>query len=246
MKKKISVLSASILFASTSNAAITSGSLYTEDSSAIAVLVGTNGSYVFDLGVSSRYFLDGGGGYIDVSAGFAPVGTLQGYAVFGSLACDSNCIGGIGYVDPGFGYLSLSSSPNPLAQADGFSVVVAINTYIDTVSSGGFFGIGTLAHLGNVALLASLADLIQAPASATSVYRVAEGLAPANDDPTFYPEQITMGQLNGLDGGTLFVNCSGLIGGSNCTELGTVVPIPATAWLFGSALLGLGAFRRHI
>lgn len=47
--------------------------------------------------------------------------------------------------------------------------------------------------------------------------------------------------LNGLNG-QLEGNYSG---SAFAAKIGTVVPVPAAAWLFGSALIGLGSLRRH-
>lgn len=87
MKKKISHLAASVLFASSAGAVITTGSA-TSDSSTIVLLNGDLGFYIYDSGLTSREVLNGQSFSLDISQGLVVVGDLSGYMMFGTLTCD--------------------------------------------------------------------------------------------------------------------------------------------------------------
>ena len=86
IKKQLSILAGSVLLASGANAAITN-SVGDAGSSVLAVLVGTNGSYVFDAGISAEDLASGTGFSIDVSSA-AGIGTINSFAVFGITWCN--------------------------------------------------------------------------------------------------------------------------------------------------------------
>lgn len=229
MKKQLSILAGSVLLASSANAALTD-----TDSAAVLVLVGANGSFAYDTGLTSGQLAGGQGFSLDVSAGLGSVGALSGYALFGTLACDDPaCAGTNGYADAGLGFVAASNAGVSIGSGDVSSTLQAIDNYINFLAGGGFgaqangtFGdADTQAALVNNGLIVNgVNQLFTSTESDTN-----NDLSPSGPIPIVDPG----GALEGvyLDGNTF-----------NVTN--AAIPVPAAAWLFGSALVGLGVVRR--
>ena len=233
MKKQLSILAGSVLLASSAQAAITAGDAAT-DSSAILVLTGSLGSFVVDTGISAGDLATGTGFSVSIAGADAAVGGITGYALFGALAADGGTAA-LGYADAGFGYVAAGGA-NPLLAGDLQGLNDQINTYIGNTSAGGFFAAGTLQNLPNNTWAAAN-TLVQNAGDVTQIFTSTE-TAVSTDGVVSGPIDI-LGPNAAVEGAYIGAGDT-----FNVTNEQTVIPVPAAAWLFGSALVGLGVVRR--
>ena len=239
MKKKISVLSASILIATSAKASITSGSL-TQDSSAILVLAGDQGRYVYDTTLSAGDIANGVAFSLDISNGLAAIGSFSGYTLLGTLGCDNvNCVGGLGYSDAGLGFV-YSGSPKTFSAGEGHDIWQAINQNIDSISESGLlppigilFGIIDPDPQSNPI---TLLDAYVEPAEDGEISFSAETSLSNSYGGSSVSQYTNVGIENGF-----FLACNS----SGACPVVNEVPVPAAAWLFGSALIGLLVSSRN-
>ena len=226
IKKQLSILAGSVLLASGANAAITN-SVGDAGSSVLAVLVGTNGSYVFDAGISAEDLASGTGFSLDVSSA-AGIGTINSFAVFGITGA-TNPDGAVNaYADIGYGVVSAGAS-NTSQDATGVANgAQQVRTYIAAVGAGGFQADGSGGDLDS-ATASSFWSLLQASGSVAGVTWTRENASNGVDS--------TLVEITSPSG-------SGGVSYDGTTLSASAVPVPAAAWLFGSALLGLGVVRR--
>jgi len=223
IKKQLSILAGSVLLASGANAAITN-SVGDAGSSVLAVLVGTNGSYVFDAGITADQLSSGIGFSIDTSAA-TTIGTIVDFAVFGITSGTEGNGGVNGYSDAGFGVVSAGASNGAISDEFGvFSAVSQVRDYFNAVGTGGVQADGTAGDLDSPAATAASALGLLIDASTTTGISWLQETSGGGADLS-----AVTGPVASLVGSELSV---------------AAVPVPAAAWLFGSALLGLGVVRR--
>ena len=221
IKKQLSILAGSVLLASGANAAITN-SVGDAGSSVLAVLVGTNGSYVFDAGITADQLSSGIGFSIDTSAA-TTIGTIVDFAVFGITSGTEGNGGVNGYSDAGFGVVSAGASNGAISDEFGvFSAVSQVRDYFNAVGTGGVQADGSAGDLDEATAASALGLLIDA-STTTGISWLQETSGGGAD------LSAVTGPVASLVGSELSV---------------AAVPVPAAAWLFGSALLGLGVVRR--
>jgi len=221
IKKKLGLLAGSVMVATSANAAIDLG---TEGALAIFNTAGA-GSYIQALGVSGNDLSTGSAFTIDVTAASAALGgTIESFAVLG--LADATCSGlacynysEFIYVSGGGGLVYTGGDQAASTNLAAFNAVGNIQAFLDNAN----FGANGEGSLGD---------------------------ADANGFSNSYLVSGTSGlgfnqQLAGLNGSTIFscVCVDAGISGSIFSNA-SAVPVPAAAWLFGSALLGLGVVRR--
>ena len=244
MKKQLSILAGSVLLASSANAAITPANIDTSfggvstGSSAILVLLSGAGSYVFDTGISADDLSSGTGFSLDVSSALGDLGSIDHYAVIGITSGVTSFDydpGVYDYVDAGLGVVYAGSAAGTVTP-NGSNLNTYLNNlanYITTVQAGGFFANGLAGDfdeepnvLGTQIIASGLTGSVFWQQSGPS-----RGAAPTQGE-------VTITAPLGLEG----VNLTGTQ--FTVEAAGTVIPVPAAAWLFGSALVGLGVVRR--
>ena len=234
MKKQLSILAGSILLASSAQAAITASSGVGVDSSVVLVLEGASGdSFVIDTGIDAGQLAAGQGfSAIDLSTAIGAVGAIQEWALFGVLGgTDSSSYdSSIGYyaTDSGVVYGGTAAAPTVLA-----NVLVdrdALNDWIGSTSEGvqAGFPADLNANAFEAAFGGSTGLLNSAATGLVYAYRTSGNSVVDITGPNDAVEGIS------FDGASFAVT----------NEQQTVIPVPAAAWLFGSALVSLGVVRR--
>jgi hypothetical protein len=221
IKKKLGLLAGSVMVATSANAAIDLG---TEGALAIFNTAGA-GTFIQALGVSGTDLSTGTAFSIDVAAASAALGgTIDSFAVLG--LADATCTG-LGcynysetlYVSGGGGLVYTAGAAASTTNLAAFNAVNAIQSYLD-VASFGLNNEGTAGDAdGN-----GFANTYLTSGTASLGFNVQN--AGASSSSTYG----TVGEDAAITGST-FSNAA-------------AVPVPAAAWLFGSALLGLGVVRR--
>lgn len=241
IKKQLGVLAGSVFLASSVSAAIVVGDGDTGGSSAVLVLGNATGSYVIDTGLTADQLALGQGFSVDITAAQAALGgTVDVFALFGQVSGAGNAYSytSFTYASDGLGIVYAQSSAGSLvtdAQMDG--AITNLNAYLVNVLGGGFFADGTPGDLVGTSLGTTLFTVGLENGGATIA-----GLFLQTQDADGVSSQSSVNILNPA-ASTYGVYVDGT--SFNVTSLGgTVVPVPAAAWLFGSALLGLGVVRR--
>jgi len=237
IKKQLGVLAGSVLLASGAQSAIVSNNV-------LAVFVGTgDGTYIVDTGVTASDFAGGTGFTLDVSAAVAGLGgAIDSYALFGFVDLDPgtetayNYDSG-SYVDVGAGLVYASSAPSALGQLSLTNSVAALQAYLDEAN----FGLnndGTLADAdANTNIDLNALNVLAGAAGTRQVWTQVNTFTGANGD----LQQVTLTTpTSALED----VNLIGSDFTAHALGGGPVIPVPAAAWLFGSALVGLGVVRR--
>lgn len=241
IKKKLGVLAGAVLLASTAQAAFDQGDavLYAWDST-------NDDTYFVDLGVTAA---DLGSAVVNITdAGLAAwLGTHSGaqWTILGTQN-DATPVGGppaIGKSVLNTGVVSTSTSGVAVAATSGDAIVqaAAINVLIaDAQAESG--GLTSFEQLGTDPAAANSSDasagftnsLNAFGASASIFYNQASPADGAQQSAASVTTQL--GAINNatVTGGLIQVNFSEV-----------VVPVPAAAWLFGSALAGLTVVRRR-
>jgi len=237
IKKQLSVLAGSVLVAAGANAAIVGGASGVDSSAILVLNTAGQGSYVYDTGITAGDLASGTGFSIDISAGIAALGgSVDAFAVFGTLGGTSNVYSyaaGYNYVDVNGGVVYTSTAPS----ADQVNLSLLNNTnavrdYINSVAAGGLFADGNPGDL-DAEVINSVFGLLTGSGLVANVYT--QTLL-AGEDATGSTQLV---EITSPAGSQLGAYLDGPTG--NATS---AVPVPAAAWLFGSALLGLGVVRR--
>lgn len=228
MKKQLSILAGSVLLASSAQALMTSN--------AVAVLTNTGGgTFIIDTGVSADALAAGTGFTLDVSSAVASLGSIDSYGVFGLLTPTATGLYNYdsgSYVDVGAGvvYASGDGGPLTLSQNDVVGATSGVSTYL-TNASFGFNADGTPGDADAIAFITTgFGGLLIAAGDSASIFTQDSDFTGAGS----LPEEVVITSPAGLEG----VNLVG------STLSVAAVPVPAAAWLFGSALVGLGVVRR--
>lgn len=230
IKKQLGVLAGSVMLAASSQAAI--------DISAGQVLVVFNelgnGSY-FELvgGVTADSVVGGAGFSVDLTSALgSPLTSITSFAVIGiaSAGADGTAPASafpnynydeFTYVETGGGLL-FSGTTAPTTNLQAQNKIFAVNSFLANANLG-YNGEGSLGDFDAFAIVADLAV-----AGPTSVLTLNS------------QRDVGAATVPTVLGGTLELSPTSLTFGSTAPE----VPVPAAAWLFGSALLGLGVVRR--
>lgn len=270
IKKKLGLLAASVMVASGAQAAMQSGG--GNDSSVILALTdfsGAGGSYLIDLtqqaGVTQDQ-LQGGNGFVyGLSASaqaFVAGSTDLRWAMFAIsgqegpyVGYTTTASGGYNYfydnVDPDFGIVYTSDN-TPLGVGANVTLrnqAVALNDWINAMNLAGIGGTGEIAVAngapadGDTPARETAVGGLFSTGLAQLFYEQTQAIpnnAAGATDPTLVNAITITGPSGAFQGADL------LPGAFAVTSLGgPVVPVPAAAWLFGSALLGLGVVRRR-
>ena len=224
IKKQLGLLAGSVLVASSANAAITL------DGNAVAVFntAGAGSYYQLIHGVTGDSLEAGTGFSVDVSAATAALGgTIDSFALF---AINSSELTG---AYPGYNYAEF------LYVAEGGGLVYAGDTATSTTNLKAGNDINAIAQALNFADLGANGE-----GSSGDFDALAFNSGFLNDVATslVFNQQTLTGATNAQILGAGGVDFAVEISGGNFTA--SAVPVPAAAWLFGSALLGLGVVRR--
>ena len=232
IKKQLGLLAGSVMVAATSNAAIT------VDGNSLAVFstAGAGSYYQLVAGSTGDLLASGTGFSVDISAAASALGgTIDSFALFAINSSELTTTAGTapGYNYTEFQYVSegggLVYAGDTATSTTNLAAGNAINTVNAILSNAnlGFNGEGTLGDFDSFAQVAFYLN-----SGVTSVI--------FNEQTT--TSDATNAQLITLSSPTSTVDGVG-IEGSNLVAT-SAVPVPAAAWLFGSALLGLGVVRR--
>ena len=221
IKKKLGLLAGSVMVATSANAAIDLG---TQGALAIFNTAGA-GSYIQALGVSGNDLSTGTAFTIDVAAASAALGgTIESFAVLG--LADATCAGvacynysEFLYVAGGGGLVYTGGAAAATSNNAAGNAIVAIQAFLDGAS----FGANAEGSLGDADANGFSNSYLVSGTSGLAFNQQQAGLNPTTN---LQP----VGDDAAISGST-FSNAS-------------AVPVPAAAWLFGSALLGLGVVRR--
>jgi len=226
IKKQLGLLAGSVLVASSANAAITL------DGNAVAVFntAGAGSYYQLVGGGNTGDSLEAGTGFsIDVTAATAALGgTIDSFALFAINSNEFSAASFPGYNYTEFQYVSeggglvfagdTASSTTNLKAGNDINAVALAFANADL----GFNGEGST---GDFDAIAFNADFLNTGVSGV-----------------VFNQQTLTGATNAQLLGSGGVDFTSEITGGNFVV--TAVPVPAAAWLFGSALLGLGVVRR--
>ena len=236
MKKQISVLAGSMLAAAGSQALVVGGDV-------LAVFNTAGAGSFYQVVDTTASLLSGDGFSVDVSAAAAALGgSIESFALI-AIAGDQQ-VGGLtngsynytefvyvlndgGLVTAG-GVADAGASSNAVAQ----NRIFQIEAFLENATLG-LNGEGTLGDFDAASAVASLLT-----SGATTVVLNAQNGGQVDSSGSTTPTTLDITAPSGLGGlvldGTTF----------SATGVSTVIPVPAAAWLFGSALLGLGVVRR--
>ena len=241
------VAAGAFVFASASNAAISYSNDFESYDPASGTTLGDDGWLV-----GANVFDSGGGFVYNYFAFPAPNGTpgFSGVAV------------GEGGAPQGAQQLNTYSDYNNANHFDGSGFQIEANIFRDV----GIIGAGDIGTTVDVTLDAKLGNIVGSPTTAAAFIKVIKtsdssfatlastfvdthtiaagwqgiSLSLALSDAAYAGETLQIGFINvasgGADSGVFYDNI-------NVTNM-SAVPVPAAAWLFGSALMGLAAARR--
>jgi len=223
IKKQLGLLAGSVMLASTASAAITLGS-----DTIVVFNNGTGGTYIELAPGSTGDTLAGGAGFsIDLTSAVAAIGSVEGFAVFGLNTAETTGLASYNYdeflyVAAGGGLVYAGSATAGSTNLAAANAIVDIQSYFD-VANLGFNADGTAGDADGNGFANSY-------------------LQTGTSSIIFDEQQAPTGGINSQlveFGGTALT--AAVVGGN--FEV-SAVPVPAAAWLFGSALLGLGVVRR--
>ena len=231
IKKQLGLLAGSVMVAATSNAAITL------DGNSLAVFstAGAGSYYQLVAGSTGDLLASGTGFSVDIStAATALGGTIDSFALFAINSSELTTTAGTApgynytefqYVSEGGGLVYAGDTATSTTNAAAGTAINQVNAILSNASLG-FNGEGTLGDFDSFAQVAFYLN-----SGVTSVI--------FNEQTT--TSDATNASVIGLGEVAGGVALAGAVG---FETFGTAVPVPAAAWLFGSALLGLGVVRR--
>ena len=225
IKKQLGLLAGSVLVASSANAAITL------DGNTVAVFntAGAGSFYQLVPGSTGDSLEAGSGFSIDVSAATAALGgTIDSFALF---AINSNEFSAASF--PGYNYTEFQYV------SEGGGLVFAGGTAVSTTN------LVAGNDINAIALALANADLgLNGEGSTGDFDAIAfnTGFLNTGVSSVIFNQQTLTGATNAQVLGAGGVDFTSEITGGSFVV--TAVPVPAAAWLFGSALLGLGVVRR--
>ena len=226
IKKQLGLLAGSVLVASSANAAISLGS----DTLAVFNTAGAGSYYQLVSGSSAGDLVAGTGFSVDISAAASALGgSIDSFALF---AVDATGAGTYNYdeglyVSAGGGLVYAGAAASSTTNLAATNTINSIQAFLSLADLGlnGEGSDGDFDADANVAgfLNSGVSSVILNAQQATGFSTVASTIDFTN-----------AGAQAGayIDGSTSTLNAS------------SAVPVPAAAWLFGSALLGLGVVRR--
>ena len=229
IKKQLGLLAGSVLVASSANAAITL------DGNTLAVFnTAGAGSFYLSVPGSTGDALEAGTGFsIDISAAAAALGgSIDSFALFAINSNEFSPSSAPGYnytefqyVSEGGGLVYAGDTATSTTNAVAGTAILGLQSFLSDATIG-FNGEGTLGDFDANAQVAGYLN-----SGVTNV---------------IFNQQTLTGATNAqvIDITSPFSTVNGVgIEGSNFVAT-SAVPVPAAAWLFGSALLGLGVVRR--
>ena len=246
IKKQLGLLAGSVMIAATSNAAITLGS----NTLAVFNTVGA-GSYYQLIGGSASSLIGGAGFSIDITtAASALGGTWDSFALLALKEgqCTQTQTPYITpcynyseylYVSEGGGLVYTTESPTPMTN------VAATNqiSYLQSILAGASLGFNAEGSFGDFDSYAYAAGFLHSRGTwpdTSSLFLVGEGWFDDASEYIHYP--LFFNQQTLTDSTNL---CPLLSTNTSSCLAATPIPIPAAAWLFGSALAGLLVARRN-
>ena len=225
IKKQLGVLAGSVMLATSANAALVGGNGLTDSSAVLVLSTAGNGAFIVD--VTGQIGSDFS---IDLTAATAALGgTIDQFALFQNIGGTSNVYSSAltGYIDVNGGVIYAGETAGTtLAGNDLVSTQSSIQSFIGGAAEG-FNAEGTAGDLDgtSVGTAAFGTGLFTSSGSVANVYQ--QTLVDASD--AVLSQVGAAGYTASIDGATFTASA---------------VPVPAAAWLFGSALLGLGVVRR--
>jgi len=228
IKKQLGLLAGSVMVAATSNAAITLGN----DSLAVFSTAGQGSYYQLVAGSTADSLVSGSPFSVDISAAAAALGgTIDSFALLAVKAGSANNPGatypsfnydeGL-YVESNGGLVFAGDTPANTTNLEAQNGIGALNIFL----AGADLGFNGEGSVGDFDALAANVDFLNSGFSNVIFNEQLEAGESTNS-------QLVLSGLNqvGVDIGA--------------ATFGSAVPVPAAAWLFGSALLGLGVVRRR-
>jgi len=228
IKKQLGLLAGSVMIASSANAAVSLGG----DAVAVFNTAGAGSYYQILTGVDGDTLEAGSGFSVDVSAATAALGgTIDSFALF---AINSNEFSPS--TAPGYNYSEF------LYVSEGGGLVFAGDTATSTTNLAAGNTINNIeAALG----FANLGFNGEGSTGDWDQFAFNDGFLTSGVSSVIFNQQTLTGATNAFVIGSDAVAGGVLLAGDEGFEtFGTAVPVPAAAWLFGSALLGLGVVRR--
>ena len=254
IKKQLGVLAAAVALASSANAAFDTGAavLYAWDSD-------SNNSYFVDLGVTGQALVDGStvnttdsglGSFLtsNPNATWSVISTINDTdKVANSNNLPSFLAGGLSLINSGIVGTSLTGSPvgttggvNASQQSILNAWMAVIQTSAAGSSSFGVDGTDPAAADGSRNGTGLNASMISVGTTSALFYAQAN----TSDGVTLATGATEVSQLGGSGSGAIIADFADLTASGNFTAV-SAVPVPAAAWLFGSALAGLVVARRR-
>jgi hypothetical protein len=215
IKKQLGLLAGSVMVAATSNAAITLGS----DTLAVFNTAGAGSYYQLVTGSTASSLVAGTGFSIDIATATAALGgTVDQFALF---ALDATGAGTFNYdeaiyVSAGGGLVFAGSSAVDTTNLAANNTINSIQGFLANAD----LGLNGEGSFGDFDSDANVAGFLNSGLSSL-IFNEQQGGG-------FLTDAQEIGAPVGVAGATF----------------ASAVPVPAAAWLFGSALLGLGVVRR--
>ena len=252
IKKQLGVLAAAVAMASSANAAFDTGAavLYAWDSS-------TNASYFVDLGVTGQELVNGNtvdttdtglGNFLTTNPGatWSVISTINDTTKVGLGGLPPFLAGGLSLANSGI--VGTSSTGSPVGTTGGVNAsqqtilndwMAVIQTSAAGSSSFGVEGTDPAAADGSRNGSGLNASMISVGTTSALFYAQAN----TSDGVTLAAGATEVSQLGGSGSGAIIAD---LTASGNFTAASvSAVPVPAAAWLFGSALAGLVVARRR-
>jgi len=224
IKKQLGLLAGSVMVAATSNAAITLGS----DTLAVFNTAGAGSYYQLVTGSTAADLVAGTGFSVDISTAASSLGgTIDSFALF---ALDATGAGTFNYdeaiyVSAGGGLVFAGGSAVDTTNLAATNTINSIQGFLANAD----IGLNGEGSLGDFDADANVAGFLNSGLSSV-IFNVQQ----ASGGSTI-AEAINFNNAGSQAGA--YIEGSSL-------NASAAVPVPAAAWLFGSALLGLGVVRR--
>jgi len=218
IKKQLGLLAGSVMLASTASAAITLGG----DTIAVFNTVGAGSYYQLVSGSNGDSLAAGTGFSIDITAAQAALGgTIDSFTILAVAGgTDVYNYSEFLYVSDGGGLVFAADTATSTTNSAAANKIFNVEGFLANANA----GLNGEGSLGDFDSNANVADLLESGVSSVVLNT-----------------QTTGGSTNAVILGAAPGFTSSIVGSDFQV---TAVPVPAAAWLFGSALLGLGVVRR--